>query len=244
MSLSELAMWETWQTRVRDGLPFFARSPLYVDQTSVDQAELEQIAATLRPDPIGQVRDAAHGATVFQTAALGPVTRMWVDSCVEIRFLQRILLNRLPQCDVLEIGAGYGRLAVMLAPLVRSYTCVDPVAVSTDVCRTYTALYQPSVQVLTLDEFQQADLTPTLAINIHSWNECTLQQIARWLAVLDVLSVPLLFTVSHSSLPEDTYRTREDGRPSFRPLLEARYDLLAEESIGLGKHPHALWVRR
>jgi len=149
--------------------------------------------------------------------------------------------DRLSTCDVLEIGAGYGRLAVMLAPLVRSYTCVDPVPVSTDVCRTYTQSHQPSVQVWTLDDFRQKSWMRTLAINIHSWNECTLGQITHWLDAL--AAVPLLFTVSHSSLPDHTYRTNEQGRPSFRPLLESRYDLLAEESIGLGQHPHALWRR-
>ena len=92
--LSELAMWDTWQHRVRDSLPFFARSPLYVDQSYVDLEELEQIAATLPPDPMGQVRDVAYGARVFQTSTLGDVTRMWVDSCVEIQFLQRALGDR------------------------------------------------------------------------------------------------------------------------------------------------------
>ena len=129
-------------------------------------------------------------------------------------------------------------MAVMLSPFVRSYLCVDPVRVSTEVCRTYTARYAPSVRVLSMDQFGQMDGAPTLAINVHSWNECTAAQITGWLERLASLGVPMLFTVSHTS----AYQTWD--RQNFRILLEARYRLVAEEAIGLGRSPHALWERR
>jgi SAM-dependent methyltransferase len=241
MSLTGLAMWDRWQETVQNALPFYARSPLYVDQNVADD-EVEQAVAALaaRWDTSGMTRDVAHGARVFETSR-GPVTRQWVDGNIEIGFLFRAL-PYLAAHDVLDIGAGYGRLAVMLAPLVRSYVCVDPVSVSVDVCRDYTARYAPSVHVLNVDEFL-ADLPilrPTLAINVHSWNECDLAQITNWLDVLHVLAVPYLFTVSHDA----AYSTWETNAPSFKPLLQARYDLVMEEAIGFGALPHALWRRK
>ncbi len=242
-AVADLNLWDTWQHTVRAGLPWFARSPYYVDQDNTSQSELEAIVQTLAPDPIAQLRDVKHGARTFQTKALGALTRMWVDGCIETRFLQRVLPTPLAEQQVLEIGAGYGRLAVMLAPIVASYTCVDPVPVSVQVCRTYTDLYAPGrVTVLDAQTFSQASPHWTLAINIHSWNECTLPQVEAW---LDVLTAPLLFTVSHGTFADGwAYRVRVPMGESFRPALLARYRLITEESIGLGGHPHALWKRR
>lgn len=245
--LSNLAYWETWQRRVEAVLPHFASQGAYVEQASVDPLEVMDIVHSLKvvEDPEGRTRDIAHGGRGFLTPS-GPVTRMWVDGNVEIGFLRRTV-PEFQSLDVLDIGAGYGRLAVMLAPLVQTYICVDAVSVSVEVCRAYTQLYAPSVQVLDVEGLRAAIpvLRPTLAINIHSWNECSLEQIGQWLDVLGEMAVPKLFTVSHGQTEVGTaYRTCELGEPSFRPLLEARYDLVHEESAGIGGHPHALWSRR
>jgi len=94
---------------------------------------------------------------------------------------------------------------------------------------------------------------------VHSWNECTAAQIAGWLDVLDELAVPFLFTVSHGQNPgacptgrtasgtpvETSYRAWDSGAfGTYKPLLLARYALVAEDSVGLSQHPHALWQRR
>ncbi len=244
--LTHLAMWTLWQDRVRAGLPQFAASPLYVEQDSLAPADVEQVAHGLRRDPFdpqGMARDVAHGARPFPTAR-GTVTRQWLDGNIEIDFLARRLPARFAAVDVLDIGAGYGRLAVMLAPLVRTYTCVDPVPLSVEVCRTYTQQYAPTVTVLDVAGLRvamaQPTFRPTLAINIHSWNECTRAQITGWLDVLEALAVPFLFTVSHAA----SYYAWEAGQPSFKPLLQDRYALVAEEAIGLSGYPYALWARR
>lgn len=259
--LLALGMWDKWQSKVRAALPNFAANPWYLEQDSLNPDEVDDVVGSLATieDMGGSIRDVAHGARVFPTR-FGPVTRAWVDGNVEIGFLKRTLLADFAGLDVLDIGAGYGRLAVMLAPLVRSYTCVDAVPVSVAICRDYTRQYAPSVTVLDVQAFRSVLARkawhPTLAINIHSWNECSLSQIETWLDVLDVLAVPFLFTVSHGQNP-DAYPsgTTASGRPvetpyaswtghSFRPELEARYTLVAEASVGITRHPHALWVRR
>jgi len=262
--LTALAMWDTWQAQVRAALPAFAASPWYVEQDRQSPAEVDAVVATLGDpgDRAGMIRDVPHGARPFPTRH-GFVTRSWVDGQIEIAFLRRALPAGvdLAALDVLDIGAGYGRLAVQLAPFVRSYTCVDPVAVSVEVCRTYTQQYAPSVRVLDVAGLRAAGptLRPTLALNVHSWNECTAAQIGGWLDLLDDLGVPLLFTVSHGQNAgvcpsgvtasgtgvETSYRAWDsDATHSYKPRLLARYALLAEDSIGISQHPHALWRRR
>jgi SAM-dependent methyltransferase len=247
-----LAMWTTWQDQVVAALPHYAASPWYLEQDSLPPEAVNAVASAMVVRVRdGATRDLAHGARAFATD-IGVVTRAWVDGNIEIDFLRRQLRKWTSSwLDVLDIGAGYGRLAVMLAPSVGSYTCVDAVPVSVEVCRDYTRRYAPSVRVLSVAELRQAMIDPTfrpnLAINIHSWNECSLDQIAAWLDVLDALEVTWLFTVSHGQNPdvpvsETSYRAWGPGE--FKTLLLDRYNLKAEESIGISQNPHALWRRR
>ena len=250
VGLLELAYWEEWQQHVIDGLPNFAAQGMYVEQDSVDADELAKILSDIYSagvvDLQGRDRDVRYGGRPFHTP-VGDVTRMWVDANVEINFLRRTL-GCLDHLDELDIGAGYGRLAAMLAPLVRWYSCVDAVPVSVIVCRYYTSIHAKCpIDVYDIERFNMAKICmhPNLAINIHSWNECSLSQISRWLDVLGNLGTRWLFTVSHGqNVDQTSYLTCEEHEPSFRPLLEERYKLLREESIGIGSHPHALWERR
>lgn len=241
IDLTGLAMWEQWQQIVHDALPFYAKSPIYVNQ-DVTVEEMEQVLSALPClyDLPGMARDVVHGARVFHTSR-GAMTRQWVDGNVEMNFLARSLPS-LSEMHVLDIGAGYGRLAAMLAPLVQSYTCVDPVPVSTRVSRDYLGQYAPQVTVLELAELYTAPIHPTLAINIHSWNECSYQQIANWLDALAILNVPYLFTVTHE--PNTEVYLTWDGGQNFKTLLQERYTILAAESIGFRSCPHVLWQRR
>lgn len=240
-------MWEDWQEIVRHSLPNFAASPIYVQQRSQTQDDFEIAAEYVasRPiaDPDGRTRDAEFGAIVRQTRALGSVTRMWLDSNVETDFLRRHV--DLAKQITLDIGAGYGRLAVALAPMVSRYYCVDSVPISTEISRGYVQRFAPGADVLSLAEFgdRASSLNINLAINVHSWNECSLPQIARWLGVLKMMRVTHLFTVSNGKITggKSAYASWGGNGESFRPLLEAQYRLVAEESIGLSGHPHALW---
>ncbi len=253
LNLSELGMWQEWQETVKAALPNFAANPIYVEQNSVPEERFRELAEKIPTDLaeliLGRNRDAEFGARTVETCR-GPVTRMWLESCAELEFLSRYMppeLDHTPR--ILDIGAGYGRLAVAITELARGkveMTCVDAVPVSTQICREYCARFAPSVKVLSIQEFEASyqDLRFDLAVNVHSFNECKLSQIENWLKALEVMQVPYLFTVSHGQMdhnPEPSYRSYGDDHPSYRPLLEARYDLIAEESLGLSPSPHALW---
>ncbi len=240
-------MWADWQNNVKAALPNFAKSPYYIEQDSVPEERYRELADKmfLPMDNEGKIRDKDFGARTVETS-LGEVTRMWLESNVEMDFLFRHNIDSIAGDRILDIGAGYGRLAVPLSKYDFEVTCVDAVPISTEICREYCARFAPSVKVLSLDEFEATyqNLKFDLAINVHSWNECKLSQIKEWLAVLAEMKVPYLFTVSHGQInhvPEPSYRSFGDDHPDFRHLLEAQYDLIAEESLGLSPSPHALW---
>ena len=251
MSL-QYGMWDTWQETVRASLPNFARNPIYVEQDSVPEAKFEEVANRVFEntpnDPDGMVRDAEFGARVVNTSR-GPLTRMWLEAEQETTFLVRNTCS-LRSLNVVEIGAGYGRLAVPLSRYCARYVCVDAVPISTEISRSYCARFAPRVEVPSLPDFlalknRGDEYRFNVAINIHSWNECTLEQIKWWLTMLRELEVGYLFTVSHGQMsgrPEIPYLCH-DG-VSFRPLIEREYDLVSEEALGLSDSPHAFWRRR
>ena len=174
--LKGLGMWKDWQENVKRGLPNFAADALFVEQNSIKPERFCEVAEQVIKNGVidvpGMTRDVQFGGRAVETR-IGPVTRMWLDSNIEYDFLRRNIPN-LKQQKVLDIGAGYGRLAVTLAPFVAEFTCVDAVPISTQVCREYTSKFNPAIRVLSLEEFVSSPPEITLAINVHSFNECTL----------------------------------------------------------------------
>jgi SAM-dependent methyltransferase len=242
--MKALAMWFEWQDKVKAALPNFCAHPWYVAQPGM-YPEFEKTAEYVRDHcPIvlgGKTLGEQYGATLVSTKAQGLVTRMWLDSMCEANFIARHL--PLETLRVLDIGAGYGRLAAALGPLVRSYTCTDAVPISTFVCEYFTMKHCPKVIVATPEQLAGMAGMFDLAINIHSWSECSLESVGEWLGLMRSLEINHLFTVTH-----DAGYMSWSG-PSFRPCIENEFSLVAEEIIGLAPpgtlgFPHALWKRK
>lgn len=253
--LSQLAMWSSWQDIVAQHRAKFCTHPVYVDQMQ-PVAEFEKLMDGIMAngciDREGMTRDAEFGGRVVETRH-GPVTRMWIDSNIEWDFLFRNLPMHVHQdgIRILDIGAGYGRFAVSVRPLVQRYVCVDAVPISTEICREYCANFNPDIEVPSLPDFlaiyKHHYRDVNVAVNIHSWNECKLEQIEAWLDIIGEIGIPYLFTVSHGQNDgsvEQSYYSWDVGRPSWRPLIEKRYTLLAEEARGFTNHPFGLWKRK
>ena len=247
--LSAGGMWATWQEVVKDALPYFAANTIYVEQGNPAEERFVRAAHSLHygnwhpVDMDGRARDEEFGARMVNTPTLGRVNRMWLEANIEIDFLRRHLPMPMVDADVLDIGAGYGRLAVMLAPLVRTMACVDAVPISTKLCRYYCARFRPSVNVLSLEDFVAgyATMRPHVVINIHSWNECGPEQVQNWIDVVVAMQTPFLFTVSHGTLGDAYGLWSEKGPARFRPMIEKHFNLIAEEPLGLSDCPHAMW---
>lgn len=124
------------------------------------------------------------------------ISRDLLDSALELAFLERHLgISRGPVRTVLDIGAGYGRLAhraaTAFAETVR-WLCTDAIATSTFLCEYYLGFRGVAGQagsptrVVPLTELEST-IAPgevDIAVNIHSFSECSPAAIEAWLAFL------------------------------------------------------------
>ncbi|HUR41103.1 MAG TPA: hypothetical protein VM240_08025 [Verrucomicrobiae bacterium] len=182
--------------------------------------------------------DGLFGAWTFADDRHGRISRDLLDSVNEINFLERHLhLSRQPNLRVADIGAGYGRLAHRLCaalPNVAQYDCLDAVPESTFLCEYYLKFRGiERARSIPLDEV--ATVLPGsryhLALNIHSFSECTLDGIRWWLQRLAGDRVPHLLIVPNHW--DELNSAELDGTTrDFGPaLLEAGYRLVHKEPV-------------
>lgn len=204
--------------------------------------------------------DGSFGCWTYRFEGRPTVSRDLLDSVNELSFLHRHLglLDRSP-VRILDIGAGYGRLAHRAAqaiPGLDDYCCVDAVAVSTYLSEVYLAHrgVVPPARVVPLADVPSLPSGHfDLAVNVHSFSECPLESIEWWLSLLERLEVPHLFVVPNEP---DGFRSLElDGqRLDYLSAIEgAGFVLVAEEPaiadpgaralLGLGDRHH-LFARR
>lgn len=144
--------------------------------------------------------DGAYGATTRLVQGR-MVSRDLLDSCVELGYLSAHLgVYSLANGHILDIGAGYGRLAHRLheaLPTAKVY-CTDPVPESRAVCAQYLA--HRGIEPLVYAPGEIERLPPlTLAMAVHVWHECTAEEVRWWLGWLADHKVPHLFAVPHTS---------------------------------------------
>lgn len=185
-------------------------------------------------DRLGE--DGAFGCWTYTFDGLPRLSRDLLDSVNELLFLDDVLGvlgGAAPR--VLDIGAGYGRLAhryVTACAGVADYACTDAVAPSTFVCEHYLRHREltPIARAVPLTEVD--DLEPgsfDLAANVHSWSECPIEAIRWWLAQLARLEIPHLFVVPNER--EGFTSLEADGaRLDYRSVIEAAgYRLVRDE---------------
>jgi putative sugar O-methyltransferase len=135
------------------------------------------------------------------------ISRDLLDSTLELNFLEKHLgLSSIEGLKIIDIGAGYGRLAYRTAktfPNVSRYFCTDAVPESTFLSEYHIKFrgVEDKVTVVPLDEIeselQQQKID--LAVNIHSFSECSLEAIEWWLSLLAANKVRNLFIVPNAS---------------------------------------------
>jgi SAM-dependent methyltransferase len=172
--------------------------------------------------------DGRFGCWTYEYAGHPRVSRDLLESVNELQFLDRELgLSDRDALRVLDIGAGYGRLAHRMATAcanLTDYCCVDAIAESTFLSEYYLEHrgVTPPARVLPLHEME-ATLEPgqfDLAVNVHSFSECTLEAIEWWVRYLARLRVPDLVIVPNDGT--ELLSMEADGeRRDFLGLLEA-----------------------
>lgn len=158
------------------------------------------MAARLGPllDRLGE--DGAFGAFVIDVDGRR-VSRDLLDSAGEIDFLRRHAgLGERP-LDMIDIGAGYGRLAWRIERATGGETRIfaaDAVARSSFVARHYLKHRDARrASVVPLDEVEAllAGTRIDLAVNVHSFSEMRPEAIAWWVERLAAAGVPKLMVV-------------------------------------------------
>jgi hypothetical protein len=180
--------------------------------------------------------DGAYGACTF-TIDGKVVSRDLLDSILEIYFLDRHLkVSRHPNLRVLDIGAGYGRLAhrmVAALPNVTRYCCTDAVALSTFLSEYYLKVRQVEDRavVAPLDTIESTLSTHPvdLAINIHSWSECTVAAIDWWVSLLAAHQVRHVMIVPNAGAHGGERLLTNDRQDMEAILTRHGYRLVAKE---------------
>ena len=162
---------------------------------------------------IDMVEDGAFGCATEVIDGI-MVSRDKLDSIVEFNFLMRCYgAVPLSRSRILDIGAGYGRLAHRMHEVMphARICCADAVAVSSSMCARYLDFRGvPYVIAPPYDIRNEFDI----AVNVHSWSECTRSEVVKWMKLLDEYAVQRLFVVPH----DDSFKT-DDGL-EFRSAIE------------------------
>jgi hypothetical protein len=144
--------------------------------------------------------DGAFGARTFVIDGRR-VSRDLLDSVLEIEALAAWLgRERLAKARVLDVGAGYGRLAHRLCAWSRELEVVatDAVPVSTFLCEYYLG-YRGCARARAVPLHEaQAALAPggfDVALNVHSFGEAPRAAVAWWLEQVAAAEVPRLLIV-------------------------------------------------
>lgn len=161
------------------------------------------------------------------------VSRDLLDSINEIYFLEKYLgISKISNINLIDIGAGYGRLAYRMVealPNIMNYFCTDAVPASTFISEYYLKFRNVTskAKVVPLYEIKQVmeNYSINIAVNIHSFSECTIAAIEWWLRILTRYKVKYLMIVPTNDRLL-AWRSRED----FFPILERNgYHLLTKE---------------
>lgn len=233
------SLWTEHYQRGAIELPLFRADNAYLwqhrglgDQEAVTLKYLLTAYYIEKIDTLGLLRrlheDELFGACTVPLDDQRKISRDLLDSIAEIYFLERTLgVSRWPGVNILDIGAGYGRLAsrvVEALPNVQSYLCVDAVAVSTFISEFYLQYRGVSDRaiVVPLTDIERAlERNPVdIAVNVHSFSECTLNAIGWWIGLLAAHKVRYVMIVPNDG-PDLLSREEDGSHRDFRPVLES-----------------------
>jgi hypothetical protein len=181
--------------------------------------------------------DGSFGALTYEIAG-HRVSRDLLDSILEINFLDRHLhLASRSDLSILDVGAGYGRLAYRMLsafPALSNYRCTDVIAESSFVCEYYMRFrgLENRFKLLPATEIDRT-LPSTkidLAINIHSFSECTLNAVEWWVERLARYGVKHLMIVPNAGTHGGHFLRNNIGQDMLPVVEKSGYRLIARES--------------
>lgn len=227
-----------------DKLQFFRGDYVYVWQFRDINTELHYWITTYyikTLDKLGLLQlldeDNLFGCYTFSTIDNLCVSRDLLDSILEIYFLEKsIKISNRSNFKILDIGAGYGRLAYRMVkglPNIKTVFCVDAIAESTFISEYYLRFRGVDKKAVVIPLYDLDNILGNesidLAINIHSFSECTFATIKAWLDILKKYKIQYLMIVPNQRTKLLT--TEKNGEKlDFFPLIESSgYELLIKQ---------------
>lgn len=187
--------------------------------------------------------DSLFGAYTYNVDGM-IVSRDLLDSVLELTFLDDHLGIASKPAAVLDIGAGYGRLAHRATAAFPNltYVCTDAVAVSTFLAEYYVKFRGADhAQVVPLDEVESAVAKQPfdVAVNVHSFSECPLEAIEWWLDLVASADVKNLMIVPNTGT-ELVSREPDMSPRNFQRAIEVRGFKLAAHTP---KYAHSSFLQ-
>lgn len=165
------------------------------------------------------------------------ISRDILDSINEIYFLDKYLnISSLNDLTILDIGAGYGRLAhhmVEALSNIKTYFCTDAFATSTFISEYYLRFRNlgNKAKVLPLDEIESSlkNQTVDVAVNVHSFSECRISAIEWWLSLLEKYRIKYLMIVPNAGDHGGELLLTNDRQDISKVVEKYGYNLIAKE---------------
>ncbi|MFH1619397.1 MAG: putative sugar O-methyltransferase [bacterium] len=176
--------------------------------------------------------DDLFGCYVFDFNGERLISRDLLDSIIEINFLDQALdISNTENLNILDIGAGYGRLAYRMSkalPKLGRIFCADGIAESTFLSEFYLEFrgVNDKATVVPLDEIEDTlkNNNVDIATNIHSFSECSSSAIKWWIDLIKAHQVKHLLVVPCVFDNEGTrlISHKQDGSSfDFLPIIES-----------------------
>lgn len=219
----ELGVWTAKHTRKLD-LANFRSDNVYVWQKRNITIENYLVSYLLtkiadKEDLFTQLNEnGSYGVDFFEFSSR-KISRDLLDSVLEINFMiDMVGRDSLAKFSVLDIGAGYGRLARNLAMVFPEMKigCIDAIPLSTAISEYYLGeeIERGQIKVYNLAQLDElANCSFDLAVNIHSFSEMSLSSVEDWIGFLKKAKVPRVFVVPNPK--ELSLNSGEDFREIF-----------------------------
>ena len=161
-------------------------------------------------DRLGLLRsleeDDLFGARTHRFGESLTISRDLLDSVLELNFLDRHTgLSGWNSATLLDIGAGYGRLAYRAArglPNLNRILCTDAIAESTFLCEYYLRFrgVDAIAETVPADAIvdRLANVHVDIATNVHSFSECSLGTVTWWLDLVASRDIRFLMIVPNA----------------------------------------------
>lgn len=183
--------------------------------------------------------DRAFGAVLFGYHDPPVLSRDLLDSVNELCFLDRAFgLFERSELTVLDVGAGYGRLAhrmTQAVPNLRRYYCADAIPESTYICDHYLRYRHVDKTAVTVPLRELRDqltgVRVDLAVGIRSLSEMTYSAMTGWFDLLDELSVPVLYAIPNDSRYLASRERDGTRRGALGDLTRRGFTLTADEPV-------------